>query len=196
MRFPSRGGRVLLLLLGITLGPFLLVLPASAWLAWTLTPLQKFYLGSYTASTIGTGQPRNVTSIRWVQKTAPGRKSIPMLPQDAVAGPNRKLPVGLSAQAVADGWRGVALSSPEKVRSSELASLLRDSMYDGESIPRLLGMPFLYGLVGLIFVCLALQKAKDAWGYELSSWAQRTGSCGAHGIAACRWAPLRHWPGP
>ncbi len=84
-----------------------------------------------------------------------------------------KLPVSLSAQAVSDGWRGVALSSPEKVASSELAPLLRDSMYDGESVPRILGIPLLYGLVGLIFVCLALQKAKDAWGYGLSSWAQR-----------------------
>jgi len=46
-------------------------------------------------------------------------------------------------------------------------------MYDGESVPRILGMPLLYGLVGLIFVCLALQKAKDAWGYGLSSRADR-----------------------
>jgi len=173
MRFPSRGGRVVLLLFGITLGPFLLVVPASAWLAWTLTPLQKFYLSSYAASSLGATQPHNTTGLRWVLKTAPGRKSVPMLPRDAVAGPNRKLPVSLSAQAVAEGWRGVALSSPEKVPSSELAPLLRESMYDGESVPRILGMPLLYGLVGLIFVCLALQKAKDAWGYGLSSWAQR-----------------------
>jgi len=173
MRFPSRGGRVLLLLLGITLGPFLLVLPASVWLYWTLTPLEKFYLGTYVASSLGANQPRNVTSIRWVLKTAPRRKSIPMLPQDAVAGPNRKLPVSLSDQAFADGWRGVALSSPEKVPSSELAALLQNSMYDGDSVPRILGIPLLYGLAGLIFVCIALQKAKDAWGYGLSSWAQR-----------------------
>ncbi len=119
MRFPNRGGRVLLLLFGITLGPFLLVLPASAWLLWTLTPLQKFYLGTYTASSIEATQPRNRTSIRWVLKTAPGRKSVPLLPQDAIAGPNRKLPVSLSAQAVAEGWRGVVLGSPEKVPSSE-----------------------------------------------------------------------------
>ena len=113
MRFPSRGWRVLLLLFGITLGPFLLVLPASVWLAWTLTPLQKFYLGTYTASSIGATRPRNMTSIRWVLKTAPGRKPVTMFPEDAVAGPNRKLPVSLSAQAVADGWRGVALGFPE-----------------------------------------------------------------------------------
>ena len=65
------------------------------------------------------------------------------------------------------------LGSPERVPSSQLAPLLRDLMYDGESIPRILGLPLLYGLVGLIFVCLALQKTKDAWGYGLSSWADR-----------------------
>ncbi len=92
-----------------------------------------------------------------------------MLPEDAVAGPNRKLPVSLSAQAVAEGWRGVVLGSPERVPSSELAPLLRDLMYDGESFPRILGLPLIYGLVGLIFVCLALQKAKDAWGDGRSS---------------------------
>jgi len=133
MRFPSRGGRVLLLLAGITLGPFLLVLPASAWLCWTLTPLQKSYLSSYAASSLGASQPRHMTSIRWVLKTAPRRKSIPMLPQDAVAGPNRKLPVSLSDQAFADGWRGVVLGSPERVPSSQLAPLLRDLMYDGQT---------------------------------------------------------------
>jgi hypothetical protein len=173
MRFPSRGGRLLLLLFGISLGPFLLALPATGWLVWTLTPLPKFYLGTYAASSLGANQPRNVTSIQWVLKTAPGRKSIPMLPADAVAGSDRKLPVSLSDQALADGWRGVALSAPEKILSSELAPLLQNSMYDGDSIPRVLGMPLLYGLVGLIFLCLALQKAKDAWGYGLSSWAQR-----------------------
>jgi len=62
MRFPSRGRRVLLLLFGIALGPFLLALPATGWLVWTLSPLQKFYLGTYAASSLGSGQPRSVTS--------------------------------------------------------------------------------------------------------------------------------------
>jgi len=173
MRFPSRGGRLLLLLFGITLGPFLLVVPASVWLAWTLTPLQKYYLGTYVASSFGATQPHNTTELRWVLKTAPRRKSIPMLPADAVVGPGQKLPVGLSAQAIAEGWRGVVLGSLERLPSSELAPLLRDSMYDGASVPRILGLPLLYALVGLIFLCLALQKAKNAWGYGLSSWADR-----------------------
>jgi len=68
-----------------------------------------------------------------------------MLPQDAVAGTSRELPVSLSDQAFADGWRGVALSSPEQVTSSELAALLQNSMYDGDSVPRILGIPLLYG---------------------------------------------------
>ena len=77
MRFPSRGGRVLLLLLGITLGPFLLVLPATVWLLWTLTPLQKFYLGTYVASSLGATQPHSTTGLQWVLKTAPGRNPSP-----------------------------------------------------------------------------------------------------------------------
>ncbi len=54
-------------------------------------------------------------------------QSVPMLPEDAIAGPNRKLPVSLSAQAVAEGWRGVVLGSPERVPSSELAPRFRCS---------------------------------------------------------------------
>ena len=104
----------MLLLLGITLGPFLLVVPASVWLYWTLTPLQKILPWDLHSKLYRATQPRNVTNIRWVLKTAPRRKSIPMLPQDAVAGASRELPVSLSDLAFADGWRGVALSSPEK----------------------------------------------------------------------------------
>jgi len=107
----------LLLLFGITLGPFLLVLPAAGWLVWTLTPLQKFYLGSYVASFLGTTQPHNATELLWVLKTAPGRKPALMLPEDAVAGPSRKLPVSLSAQAVAAVDCGMDLRVPRLAKS-------------------------------------------------------------------------------
>ncbi len=58
------------------------------------------YLGTYVASSVGATQPHSTTGLQWVLKTAPGRKPAPMLPEDAIAGPNRKLPVSLSAQAV------------------------------------------------------------------------------------------------
>jgi len=141
MRFPSRSGRVLLLLLGIPLVPFLLILPASVWLLWTLTPLEKFYLGTYVASSLEASQPHSTTGLRWVLKTAPGRKSLPMLPEDAIAGPDRKLPVSLSDQAVAEGWRGVELGPRERDFSSELAPYLREAVYGGRSAPWLLGIP-------------------------------------------------------
>jgi len=83
----------------------------------------------------------------------------------------------IASQPLGSGLRGRLAGSgvefPEKVPSSELTALLQNSMYDGDSVPRILGIPLLYGLVGLIFVCIALQKAKEAWGYGLSSWAQR-----------------------
>jgi hypothetical protein len=45
MRFPSRGRWLILL---FALGPFLLILPASLWLSWTMNPVQTYYLGTYT----------------------------------------------------------------------------------------------------------------------------------------------------
>ncbi len=36
----------------------------------------KFYLSSYAASSLGESQPHNTTGLRWVLKTAPGRKAI------------------------------------------------------------------------------------------------------------------------
>lgn len=92
LAFPSRGGRLLLLLFAVTLGPFLLAVLAGGWLVLTLSPLQKFYLPAYTASSLGAGMPHNLTPLRWVEKTAPGRKPEPMTPEDAASGGTGTLP--------------------------------------------------------------------------------------------------------
>jgi hypothetical protein len=85
LQFPSRAGRLLLLLVALTLGPFLLAALAGGWLVLTLSPLQKFYLPAYVASSFGAGLPHNLTSLRWVEKTARGRKPEPMMPEDAAS---------------------------------------------------------------------------------------------------------------
>jgi hypothetical protein len=72
-------------------------------------------MGVYAASSFAASQPRATTQIRWVMKTAPGRKSLPMMPTEAAKGGTSKLPIALSAQALAAGWQGVALSAPERV---------------------------------------------------------------------------------
>jgi hypothetical protein len=74
MQFPSRGRRLFWLLFAILCGPFLLALAVGGWLTWSLPPLQKFYLTTYSASSRGARLPHNLTTIRWVMKTAPKRK--------------------------------------------------------------------------------------------------------------------------
>ncbi len=159
MRFPSRTGRLFWLIFWLAVGPLALIFPASAWLYWTLTPLQKVYLTTYAASSVGARMPHSETTIRWVMKTAPRQKSIPASAEDVVAGTDPKLPVGLSPKAIAEGWRGVAYSVPEKVPADALAKGLQEYVYDGVSVWWLFGRPVLNSLaVLLLFYLLWLQR--------------------------------------
>jgi len=141
MRFPSRTRRLFWLLFWLAVGPLILIFPASAWLAWTLQPLRKVYLTTYAASSAGAGIPHGEMTIRWVMKTAPRRKPVPASAENVVAGPDSKLPASLSPKAIAEGWRGVACSAPEKVLADGFAKGLRDYVYDGVSVWWLFGRP-------------------------------------------------------
>src|ERR1700678_4101053 len=152
MRFPSRTGRLFWFLFWLAVGPLVLIFPTSAWLYWTLEPLQKVYLTTYAASSVGGGIPHSEMTTRWVMKTAPKRKPIPASSEDVVAGPDPKLPVSLSPKAIADGWSGVAYSAPEKVPADSLAKGLRDYVYDGVSIWWLFGRPMLNSLAVLMLL--------------------------------------------
>ena len=213
MRFPSRFGRVIFLLFGVTLGPFLLAVVAGGWLAWTLPPLQKIYLPVYSASTLGASLPHNLTTVRWVMKTAPKRKPVPVQPEDVVAGPNPKLPVSLSPKAIAEGWRGVIETDPEKVSSSELVPYLQTTIYDGESVWWLFARPMLYGLAGVLFLYAIRLQFKQGWGsgrnraheerhgrrtkgpeLESGGWRRRLGTDGISFRLRFEKAPLRWLP--
>ena len=152
MRFPSRTGRLFWLLFWLVFGPLVLIFPASAWLSWTLQPLQKVYLATYATSSLEAGIPHSEMTIRWVMKTAPRRKAIPASAEDVVTGPDPKLPVSLSPKAIAEGWRGVAYSAPEKVPADALAKGLRDYVYDGVSVWWLFGRPILNSLAVLMLL--------------------------------------------
>ena len=152
MRFPSRTGRLFWFFFWLAVGPLVLIFPASAWLNWTLTPLQKVYLTTYAASSVGDGMPHSEMTIRWVMKTAPKRKPIPASAEDVVSGPDPKLPVSLSPKAIAEGWRGVAYSAPEKAPADALAKGLRDYVYDGVSVWWLFGRPMLNSLAVLMLL--------------------------------------------
>jgi hypothetical protein len=96
-----------------------------------------------------------------------------MIPSDAVPGEDKKLPAALSDEALAAGWKGVALSAPERIPSPELAKLLRDYIYDGESIWRIFLVPAAVELCGLYLLFLAFLKVKEAIGWEVHSWWNR-----------------------
>jgi hypothetical protein len=154
MRFPSRGRWLLSLILLFLLGPFLVILPTSLWLGWTMNPVQNFYLGTYAACSTVSSYPGAVTTVRYAEKTAPGRKPETLLPEDAVKGPEPKQPVALSSKALAEGWRGVAIAPPQKVRAKELRQYLAATMYDGDSAWLIFLRPVLY-LTELV-LCLYL----------------------------------------
>ncbi|HTV08394.1 MAG TPA: type IV secretion system DNA-binding domain-containing protein [Candidatus Aquilonibacter sp.] len=152
MRFPNRSGRLFWFLFWLAVGPLLLIFPASAWLYWTLEPLQKVYLTTYVASSVAAGFSHSEMTFRWVMKTAPGRKPVPASADDVVTGPDRKLPVHLSPKAIVNGWRGVAYSAPEKVSADSLAKGLQDYVYDGVSVWWLFGRPLLNSLAVLMLL--------------------------------------------
>ena len=164
MPFPSRTGRLFWFLFWLAVGPLVLIFPASAWLYWTLTPLQKVYLTTYAASSVGAGMPHSEMTIRWVMKTAPKRKAIPASAEDVVTDPDPKLPVSLSPKAVVDGWRGVTYSAPEKVPADALAKGLRDCVYDGVSVWWLFGRPMLNSLAVLMLLYVLRLWMKQGFG--------------------------------
>jgi len=152
MRFPSRTGRLFWFLFWLVLGPLALIFPASLWLYWTLNPLQKVYLPTYTASSVGAGMLHSEMTIRRVMKTAPKRNPVPASAEDVVSGPDRKLPISLSPKAIAEGWRGVAYSAPQKVPADALAQGLQEYVYDGVSVWWLFGRPMLNSLTVLMLL--------------------------------------------
>ena len=83
MRFPSRGRWLLWLVLLFAVGPILVVLFASLWLSRTMNPVQTYYLGTYTACSLVSRDPGAMTTVRYAEKTAPGRTPETLLPEDS-----------------------------------------------------------------------------------------------------------------
>lgn len=144
MRFPSRSRWLLWLILLFVLGPFLVIVPGTLWLGWTMNPVQTFYLGTYAACSTLSGYPGAMTTVRYAEKTAPGRKPEPLLPEDAVKGAGPKQPLALSSKALSEGWRGVTIEPSGKVSARELQAYLRDTIYDGDSAWLIFLRPMLY----------------------------------------------------
>ena len=170
MQFPSRVGRLILLFFGIPVGCLLFLVAVSAWLSFTLTPLQKIYFPVYSASSVGAQLPGNRTTLRWVMKTAPKRKQVAASPEDVVPGPDPKLPADLSPKAIAEGWRGLTLSAPDKAPSDDLNRMLRQYIYDGASLWRVFGQAVVVCLAGFSLLYLVGLLLTRGWSSRRSRW--------------------------
>ena len=152
MRFPSRGLWLLWLILFFAVGPFLVALPAALWLGLTMNPVQNFYLGTYATCSMLSSYPGALTTVRYVEKTAPRRSPEPLLPEDAMKGSDARHSIALSPKALSEGWYGVTITPPQKVRAKELQAYLQDTIYDGDSAWLIFLRPVLYLLALVLFL--------------------------------------------
>ena len=116
--FPWRTAALLAVLLGAP------VLVFAAWLVWEIEPLQSYYLLDYRQCSKAVEQAGSATEIRWLMKTAPERRSLPVIPSDVTTGKAGNLSLHLSSAAIKSGWIGLEKSAPESVYSGELKDAL------------------------------------------------------------------------
>jgi hypothetical protein len=152
MQFPKRFPWLIVAVVMLTGLP---VLPVAAWFWFVTPPLQNYYLITYLDSTERGSQPDATTKVEWLLKAAPGRKPEVALEADVVSatiGNGNELPVKLSPRAVADGWREVVKSAPQKVDSAKLEQYLETYVYDGKSLWRIFLQPLLWLAVAVLFL--------------------------------------------
>ena len=157
---------------GVYLGPLL----------YTLTPLQRYYLGVYLASSWKAKDPAAQTGVEWIWKVKPKGKMEFAREQDLVALPATELlwqgdllPFSLSGQAAAEGWLGVSKSMPSQVRSAQLESVLEEAFFDGEPAWRFFVQPALALSAGLLLLLLirywlAARRERNYWAQPVPLW--------------------------
>ena len=170
MQFPKRFPWLIVAIVMLTGLP---VLPVAAWFWLVTPPLQNYYLITYLDSTERGSQPEATTKVEWLLKTAPGRKPEVALGTDVVSatiGNGNELPVKLSSHAVADGWREVVKSDPQRVESAKLERYLEAEIFDGRGIWRMVLQP-LFACAAAVLFLLGLR----AWWKTRSKHEERHG---------------------
>ena len=117
----------------------------AAWFVWEIEPLQGYYLLDYWQCSKAAEKAGSATEIRWLMKTAQGRKSLPAIPSDVTTGKAGNLSLHLSSAAIQSGWFGLEKSAPELVYSGELKDALGENIYHGHSFSDFITLPLLEG---------------------------------------------------
>ncbi len=137
--FPWRTAALLAVLLSAP------VLAFAAWFVWEIEPLQSYYLLDYWQCSKAAEKAGSATEIRWLMKTAPGRRSLPAIPSDVTTGKAGNLSLHLSSAAIKSGWIGLEKSAPDLVYSDELKDALGSNIYRDRSYSNFIALPLLEG---------------------------------------------------
>lgn len=158
-------------------------------LLYTLTPLQRYYLGTYLLSSWKAGDAAARTEVRWVWKikpeppapTKPSAKAIPKFQyelateDDVVAVPARerlwsgdRLPFTMSRKAELDGWSAVVWRTPVTVGSAQLNGWLQHDFFDGEPAWRFFLQPLVLLLSALVLMWI-VRRERAAY-YQEHVW--------------------------
>jgi hypothetical protein len=182
------------LLFVLVAGAFLLAAGFGVYLRpllYTLTPLQRYYLGAYLASSWHETDPAATSEIQWIWKFKPAagsKKSKPDLQyalateDDLLSIPARELlwkgdilPFWMNRKAEVDGWTGINRGLPTEVNSAKLAALLRQEFFYGEPVWHyfvqpavMLGAALLLGF--LILSWRSARRERYLWGKPVPLW--------------------------
>jgi len=137
--FPRRTAALLAVLMCVP------VLSFAAWFVWEIEPLQGYYLLDYWQCSKAAEKAGSATEIRWLMKTAQGRKNLPAIPGDVTTGKAGNLSFHLSFVAIQSGWFGLEKSAPELVYSGELKDALGTNIYHDRSYSNFIALPLLEG---------------------------------------------------
>jgi hypothetical protein len=147
---------------------------------WVLTPMQRYYLGTYLRCALLGTDPASSTEVRWFYKTAQNEKQELAMDADVVpatAGDDRGIPMQLSPAARLAGWTGLLQGPDEWLQTVRLQPFLEAQFYDGKSLWRLLLTPLLWG-AAMFFFLLAMGSilrglnAYDEWDLERIEWGE------------------------
>ena len=198
--FPWRTAVLLAVLMGVP------VLSFAAWFVWAIEPLQAYYLLDYRQCSKAAKKTGSATEIRWLMKTAQGRKSLPAIPSDVTIGKAGNLSLHLSYAAIKSGWIGLEKSGPDLVYSGELKDALGTNIYHDHSYSDFIALPMLVGCtVALtIVVFIVFTTREELWQELQRLWCEviaadssrndwRYVSPNRHGVS--RSIMLREWLG-
>ena len=189
--------RPLVLLVLLLLGIFLFNAGFAVYLRpvlYTLTPLQRYYLDAYLASSLKGRDPAAQTDIEWIWKfkakqtkdktgsrtrdKTSVKERIPMefaREEDLVPRPASELlwggdplPFTMSVQAAADGWLGISKGPPSHVNAAQVKPVLEEEFFDGKPLWRFFVQPAL--MLAAVFVLWLLYRAQEAIYLEQNWW--------------------------